>query len=268
MPSRRLEQNLSPCERAERPKAPDRMPPSVILSQAELDDALHLLRFRDRALVDALLAVAGPPPLRARRADFAGLVWIVASQQLSRASANAVYGRLIALLPDLDSRSFRAADDEELRACGLSAPKLRCLKELAAEVEDRGLDFGSFSTMKPEAVRERLLSIVGIGPWTADIFLLFCMGLPDAWPSGDLALQEAVRIALRLHARPKQCEMDKLGERWRPWRGVAARLLWAYYGVIEKPPSLKHGKRRKERRSERMDRSGAARAAGVSKGKA
>ena len=126
-----------------------------------------------------------------------------------------------------------AASDATLRAVGLSAGKVRTLRTLAAAIEDGTLDLDGLAAQPAEVAHATLCAVRGIGPWTADSFLLFCLGHPDAWPAGDLALQEAARVALRLNARPNTVTLDAIGDRWKPWRGVAARLLWAYYRALK-----------------------------------
>ena len=209
-------------------------PPSAIRSAEALEEAFSLLRAADPELVDRLVAVAGPPPLRARAAGLPGLAWIVVSQQVSTASAEAIHRRVIARFPDLNAGALLAASDEDLAACGLSRPKQRTLRAVAQAAIDGALDFDALEGMSADEAHAALVAIKGVGPWTADIYLLFCLGHPDAWPAGDLALQEAARMALRLRARPDPPRLTKIAARWRPVRGVAARLLWAWYGAVKK----------------------------------
>ena len=208
----------------------------VELVQCEdtLAAALTLLRLRDPKVVERMLAETGPIPLRPRPPDLAGLAWIVVSQQVSTASANAIYARFAAKFPGFDAAALAGGSDDALRACGLSGPKMRTIRALGAAVVDRTLDFEALASMDAEQAHAVLTAIHGIGPWTADIFLLFCLGHPDAWPVGDLALQEAARMALGLRQRPHAKRLAEIGERWRPVRGVAARVLWAWYGVMKK----------------------------------
>ncbi|MEE2474355.1 DNA-3-methyladenine glycosylase 2 family protein, partial [Pseudomonas aeruginosa] len=119
-----------------------------------------------------------------------------------------------------------AADDEALRACGLSAPKMRTLRAGAQAIVAGELDLDALAGASAEEAHAALTSIKGVGPWTADIYLLFCLGHPDAFPAGDLALQEAARIAFRMRKRPDARKLEALARKWRPWRAVAARLLW------------------------------------------
>jgi DNA-3-methyladenine glycosylase II len=168
-------------------------------------------------------------PLRRRAGGFAGLMAIVMSQQLSTASAAAIWGRLSAAFDPFDPAMVRRARSDKLKRIGLSAPKIRTLKAVAKAVVDGTLDFDALGALPADEAHSRLTAVHGIGPWTADIYLLFCLGHTDAWPAGDLALQEGARIAFALKTRPTAKEMVPLAEPWRPWRGVAARLLWAYY---------------------------------------
>jgi DNA-3-methyladenine glycosylase II len=140
--------------------------------------------------------------------------------------------RLHAAFSPFDAASVLAADDPTLKACGLSQAKLNALRALA-EATHAGLDLAALAALEAEAAHEALVAVKGIGPWTADIFLLFCLGHPDAFPAGDLALQEAARIALGLKKRPDARKLQQIAERWRPLRGVAARLLWAYYRGVK-----------------------------------
>jgi DNA-3-methyladenine glycosylase II len=172
---------------------------------------------------------AGVVPLRRRPGGFAGLARIVVAQQLSTASATAIWGRLAAAYEPFTAQALIRARAERLARLGLSAPKIRAIKEIARAVAGGVLDCDALADMPADAAHAALCAVHGIGPWTADIYLLFCLGHPDAWPAGDLALREAARLAFALPERPTIKEAAALAEQWRPWRGVAARLLWAYY---------------------------------------
>ncbi len=170
----------------------------------------------------------GDPPLRRFNPDFEALARIVVGQQLSIASARAIWGRVEALGP-VSAKTMSRLTPERLAGAGLSAAKIRTLKAVSSAVLKDGLDFAQLSASGDDAVRERLVAIHGIGPWTADIFVMFAIGRADAWASGDLALQIAAGRVLGLDAKPTAVELTEIAERWRPWRGVAARLLWAHY---------------------------------------
>lgn len=206
---------------------------------ADLDAAIARLAIQDPGFVDHVLMVGGRPPLRRREPGFEGLASIVVSQQVSTASAAALFGRLKAALGSADGSAFdagavAAVDDEVLRRVGLSSAKIRTLRALAAAVLDGTLAIDALAALPAEEAAARLVAVKGIGPWTAEVFLLFCLGHADAWPAGDIALQEAARIACGLEARPDAAALTRLAERWRPHRAAAARLLWSYYRVIKR----------------------------------
>jgi DNA-3-methyladenine glycosylase II len=201
-------------------------------TESDLDTALAGLMATDPSWKQAF-ALTGRPPLRKRPDGFAGLAQIVVSQQLSTASAGAIWGRLEAALAPLDHAMVLRARGAKLARAGLSAPKIRTLKAIAKAIERGELDLPGLVNLPAEEAHARLTAVHGIGPWTADIYLLFCLGHGDAWPAGDLALQEAARLLFALKARPTSKEMGPLAEAWRPWRGAAACLLWSYYRVAK-----------------------------------
>jgi DNA-3-methyladenine glycosylase II len=203
-----------------------------IHTEADLDAATVRLIEADGRLA-AVHALAGRLPLRRRPGGFAGLASIVVSQQLSTASAAAIWGRLAAALDPLDHAAMLRARTPKLQRIGLSGPKIRALKAIARAIRDGALDLDALAGCPADDAHRMLTQVHGIGPWTADIYLLTCLGHADAWPAGDLALQEAARLALALETRPTTKEMGPLAEAWRPWRGVAARLLWTYYRAVK-----------------------------------
>ena len=205
---------------------------TLIDTERDLQRGLDALIRLDPRL-QPVFSLAGPLPLRRRPGGFAGLASIVVSQQLSTASAGAIWGRLSAALDPLDHTAMRRARTDKLRRVGLSGPKIRALKAIARAIGDGKLDLDALADCPADDAHRLLTQVHGIGPWTADIDLLTCLGHADAWPAGDLALQEAARLALALKARPTTKEMGPLAEAWRPWRGVAARLLWTYYRAVK-----------------------------------
>ncbi len=206
----------------------EKMQPVVIETEADIAAGLRSLR-RRCPLMRRAHDVAGNPPLRRRPAGFEGLVRVIVAQQLSVASAQAITNRLLARLSPLTAEALVDEGDADLRACGLSAPKIRTLRALAETVASGRLDLDAVSREGDNAVHEALCAVKGIGPWTADIYIMFCIGRADAFAAGDLALQVAAGHVAGLGRRPGPAELLELAERWRPWRGVAARLLWAYY---------------------------------------
>ena len=171
----------------------------------------------------------GMPPLRRRRAGFEGLVRIIVAQQLSVASAGAILSRLESVLQPFNTAKLALLSDEDLRACGLSRPKIRTLRGLGQALEEGVFQFNTLGSLSEEEVHEKLTYVKGIGPWTADIYLMFCIGQADAFAAGDLALQQAAADLMGLAERPGNEAFIEIAERWRPWRGVAARALWAIY---------------------------------------
>ena len=180
----------------------------------------------------AIARATGALPLRRRSADFAGLTQIVTAQQVSVASAAAIFERVRARFSPLTPGTLADFTDEDLAAAGLSRPKIRTLRAVAAACEG-GLDLAGLAGKPADEAHATLCAIKGIGRWSADIFLLFCAGHPDIFPSGDLALQIAVKDALDLEERPDQRDLDAIALRWATHRAVAARLFWAWYRVMK-----------------------------------
>jgi len=204
----------------------------MLVDETCLSDAAALLAALDPAMA-AIMEQAGPPPLRKSDPGFRGMVRIIIGQQVSVASAAAIWARTQANFDPLTPERILAASDEDLRACGLSAPKMRTLRAIADAVVTGTLPLDELHTHPADEAHQMMVQVKGIGPWTADIYLLFCLGHPDAFPAGDLALQEAVRLAYRKRKRPDAKALAAFAERWRPVRGAAALTLWAYYKVAK-----------------------------------
>ncbi len=202
-------------------------------TDADLAAALKKLVAADPRL-KKLLDRAGRPALRRREAGFAGLAAIICAQQLSTASASAIWGRLAAAFDPFHHDALRRARAEKLARIGLSRPKIRTMKSIGTAIATGQIDLDAVGQMGADQAHAALIALHGVGPWTADIYLLFCLGHADAWPAGDLALQEAARMAFALRKRPDTRKMIALAESWRPWRGVAAHLLWNYYRAVKK----------------------------------
>lgn len=177
----------------------------------------------------------GDPPLRRHVQGFEGLARIIVGQQLSIASAEAIWRRLALAVQPMAPHAFSKSSDEALRTAGLSRGKVRTLRAACSAIDD-GLDLARLAEAPDDVVHEALTALPGIGPWSADIYLLFCLGRADAFAPGDLALQTAAAAALQLPERPSRDALLAIAERWRPWRGVAAHLLWAYYKVAPMGP--------------------------------
>ncbi len=203
-----------------------------IESLDDIAEGLEALARADPRLA-AIAALAGEVPLRRVPSGFESLVSIIVSQQVSRASADAIFARLRRLLDPLTPEAVLASDDALFREAGLSRPKQATLLAIAAEVAEKGLDLDALCGLDPAEATARLTAIRGVGPWTAEIYLLFAAGHPDIFPAGDLALQIAAAEGLGLGVRPSARELYGIAESWSPWRGVAARLLWAYYRALK-----------------------------------
>jgi DNA-3-methyladenine glycosylase II len=172
----------------------------------------------------AVLQDLPPLPLRLKPDGFAELLSAIVSQQVSVASANAIWGKLRAAGMVTPQAVARATDDE-LRALGLSRPKVRYAHALAAA----DVDYPALHHMSADDAIKTLTAVPGIGAWTAEIYVMFSLGRADVFPPGDLALQEAARLIFDLPERPKEKAFRTMSEDWAPWRSVAARILWAYY---------------------------------------
>ena len=197
----------------------------IITSRDCVDEGAAWLASHDIRFAQAL-EQTGPLPLRLRKDGFAAVLGAIVSQQVSVASARAIWGRL----DDAGltgPRKIKWASDDDLRACGMSRQKIRYARELAAAK----IRFPALRDSPTDEVIETLIIVPGIGRWTAEIYAMFSLGRADVFAPGDLALQEAARMLFDLEARPSEKEMRRMSEDWSPWRGVAARLLWAYYHV-------------------------------------
>lgn len=189
----------------------------------------------------AVREAAGEVPLRLSAPGFPSLVSIVVSQQVSRASADAILGRLTALVDPMTPQAILDAGEAAWRAAGLSRPKQRTLVALCRAVIEEGLDLHHLCALDAADAIGQMTAVPGIGPWTAQVYLLFSAGHPDIFPARDVALQSAVGHALGIDPRPDEKRLISIAESWSPWRGVASRLFWAYYRGIKgrevAPPS-------------------------------
>lgn len=206
---------------------------SRIESEADIEAGISALLKLDPRF-EEILALAGRPPLRRRTAGFPGLAAIVCSQQLSTASAGAIWARLEKALTPFDHHNLLAARRPKLKRAGLSAAKISTFRTVARAVRDGAIDLDALAELPADEAHTALVALKGIGPWTADIYLLACIGHADAFPAGDLALQEAAKLAFKKRKRPTAKQLEQIAEAWRPWRAVAARLLWSYYRAVKK----------------------------------
>jgi len=205
------------------------------LNETTLLQAVQVLAARDGHLA-GIVARFGPPPLWAREPGFATLVHIILEQQVSLASARAAYQKLVEATGSVTPARLLELSDAELKSVGFSRQKTAYARSLAAALLDARLDLSQLSDLDDHQVRAQLMSIKGIGPWTADIYLLMALGRPDIWPSGDLALAVAVQRVKGLETRPSSAELLEISLEWQPWRAVAARMLWHFYLSVLNTP--------------------------------
>ena len=199
----------------------------IIETQADILEGCDWLT-RAEPRFGRALELTGTPPLRRREGGFAALLHTICAQQLSVAAADSVWAKLCAAKADDPAVVVRISEDE-LRGCGLSRPKARYAHALA----EAGIDFAALASMPEDEAIAALTAVKGIGVWTAEIYLMFSIGRADVFAPGDLALQEAARILFDLPERPAEKALRARAAEWSPWRGVAARLLWAYYRVAK-----------------------------------
>ncbi len=202
------------------------------LNGETLEEGLQFLAGLDSDL-SRILTELGRPPLWERDAGFPTLVQIILEQQVSLASARAAFERLLAAVSPLTPAGLLELDDATLKTIGFSRQKTVYARHLAQAIVDGRFDLDWLHHQDDATARAELIKLKGIGPWTADIYLLMALRRPDIWPSGDLALAIAVQKIKRLPSRPTPDELESLSHSWRPWRAVAARLLWHFY--LSKP---------------------------------
>ena len=200
------------------------------LTEQSLIDGLDEAASRCPA-VARVLGEVGYPALRHRPPGFVTLLRTIVGQQVSVASANAIWGRVAESLQPLTPEALLARDDDALRACGLSRPKIRYARALAERCSSGALDLGRLQNLPDEEAAAALVDVPGIGRWTADVYLLFALGRRDVLPAGDLALLTAAQRLFDLPERPPPAELCQRAEIWRPWRGAVAHLLWRYFSA-------------------------------------
>jgi len=203
-------------------------PPPPALTATGLKRASRKLAVADPDL-GRVVERLGTPPMWGREPGFPTLVFIILEQQVSLASARSTFAKLNARLPTLNPGSFLTLDDRTLKEIGFSGQKGRYCRGLARAVNDGGLHLEELATLPDDAVCAALEKVVGIGPWTSSIYLLMVLQRPDVLPPGDLALTAAAQDLKGLDHPPPPRELEAIAEQWRPWRSVAARILWHHY---------------------------------------
>lgn len=208
----------------------------LIECEADIKRATRGLR-RQCEVIRAVHDAVGDPPLRRGPGGFEGLGRIIVGQQLSVASARAIWERCLVRLKPFTPDRIARARETTLRSAGLSGPKIRTLRAVAKAARSGTLPFDEFGGMSDAEIHEALTAVSGIGPWTADIYIMFALGRADGFAPGDLALQVGAQYAFAREERPDAEELLQLAEAWRPWRTVAAGLLWAYYAHVKSQKS-------------------------------
>lgn len=176
-----------------------------------------------------ILDVTGQPPLRRREAGFEALLRIITDQQISLSAGAAIWSRFAEKVGTINAMSLIKLSDDDLRATGQSGAKTKTMRAVASAILDGTLDLRRLEALDDEAAAAELMQVKGIGPWTADIYLLSCMGRSNVFPASDVALQTGAQLAFKLTIRPTAPELTAMAELWQPFRAIAARLLWSYY---------------------------------------
>lgn len=202
--------------------------PIDVLDDESLLKAIEILADRDPDLA-SIVQRYGSPPMWSRPPGFATLIRIILEQQVSLSSARAAYNRLNEATGNVSPTSFLKLNDKELKSIGFSRQKTRYGRQLARGIIDGSVDLEALEGYHDEEARSRLMATKGIGRWSADIYLLMALRRPDVWPHSDIALIKAVTRIKELKSHPSGKEWDAIGEAWRPWRSVAARLVWFEY---------------------------------------
>ena len=198
------------------------------LTSKTLLQAARELAARDETLA-RILVTHGAPPMWRRATSFSTLVHIILEQQVSLKSAKAMLLRLQSKIDPFTPEQFVQLGDTYLRGLGVTRQKSAYLLHLSGSILSGDLSLAKLSRMPDEEVRQRLTRIKGIGLWSADVYLLMAMRRADIWPAGDLALAVAAKELWSLERRPTPLELEQIAEKWRPYRAVAARMLWQHY---------------------------------------
>jgi len=199
-----------------------------VLNARTIALAASYLAKQDKHLA-SILKRHGPPPLWGRPQGFATLAQIILEQQVSLASAASVFGRLSRAINPFDPLNVIQVGELEVRALGVTRQKASYLVRLAESLERRELRLRTLSKLDDQQAKLALMRVKGIGSWSADIYLLMALRRADIWPAGDLALATTVRELKRLRTRPSEQRLAAVAEPWRPYRAVAARMLWQHY---------------------------------------
>ncbi len=215
------------------------------LNAESLAQGIAFLRTLDRDFA-LIISELGPPPMWGREPGFPTLVRIILEQQVSLASARAAFENLIAATRMVTPQNFITLNDRRLKKIGFSRQKAGYCRGLAVAILKKDVDLDALAKMDDASARSALMGLKGVGPWTADIYLLMALKRPDIWPSGDLALAVSLQEVRGLPSRPNREQLDQIALQWRPWRAVAARLLWHHYLSKRRKRNEDRGNRKKD----------------------
>ncbi len=204
----------------------------IIKSNQDIIDGLSELKLTDPSLIPIIERTPNVP-LRRDHNGFTGLVRIIIGQHVSTASASAIHGRFVEAINPITPENYLKANQDTLINIGLTRAKQTTITNVANAVLAKALDLQTINKLPEQEAIGQLTALKGIGPWTAEVYLLFCAGHPDIFAAGDLAIREAVRHAYNMEKRPTENELRKIAVMWSPYRGIASRLFWAYYGNLK-----------------------------------
>lgn len=203
-----------------------------IKTQRDIVEGLKKLSQLDETLLP-IIKQTPSIPLRREQSGFLGLVRIIIGQHVSTASASAIHARFISAINPVTPENYLKATEATLIDIGLTRAKQATIANVAKSILDETLNLETINQLDATQAIEQLTALKGIGPWTAEVYLLFCAGHPDIFAAGDLALREAVRHAYNMEDRPSEKELRQIATKWSPYRGIATRLFWSYYAVIK-----------------------------------
>jgi len=203
-----------------------------ISCSADIEKGLDELCVIDPRLVE-IAQIVGELPLRLQTPGFLSLAHIIIGQLVSRAAADAIYARFVEEITPPTPQAYLDAGEDAWIRIGLSRAKQNTIAGLAKAILDGALDIEKLPSLPQEEAIKHMTKLKGIGPWTAEVYLLFCAGHPDIFPAGDLALRESVRHAFKMEERPSEKHVSEIAKQWTPKRGIAARLFWSYYKAIK-----------------------------------
>lgn len=204
----------------------------IIKSEKDIVEGLKKLGKLDETLL-RIIKYTPSVPLRREQSGFPGLVRIIIGQHVSTASAAAIHARFVEAIQPVSPKYYLETPEETLIQIGLTRAKQATITALSQAILNETLNLEEINQLDEHQAVAQLIAIKGIGPWTAEVYLLFCAGHPDIFAAGDLALREAVRHAYDMQTRPSEKELRQIATKWSPYRGIATRLFWSYYAHVK-----------------------------------